>query len=113
MTPQSAPGHRAFRGRVVLLTPVHWSGLLSTAEAARLAGVKPGTVRRWRSIGYLEPQGLDERGWPMHSAEAVRMAEERARESGLQSATGADPRRLRGRSRTTAREASQVAGADA
>ena len=85
------------------MTPVHWSGLLTTAEAAALAGVKPGTIRRWRSIGYLEAQGLDERGWPMHSAEAVRMAEAWARESGLASATHADPRRLRGRTRATAK----------
>lgn len=91
------PGFCFHGGRVAALVPSHWSGLLSTAEAARLVGVKPGTIRKWRSVGYLEPQGLDERGWPMHSAEAVRMAEEHARESGLQSATGADPRRLRGR----------------
>ena len=90
------------------------SGPLSTAGGRPPTPlVKPGTVRRWLVYQrILEPQGLDERGWPMHSAEAVRISEERGLESGLQSATGVDPRRLRGRSRTTAREASQVAKAD-
>ena len=66
---------------------------LSTADAAKLVGRDPGTIRKWRSLGYLAAQGLDERGYPVHSPEAVRDAEKRVRESGLRSATGADPRR--------------------
>ena len=72
----------------------HPSGLLSTSEAATLAGVRPPTIRQWRRLGYLSTQGLDERGYPMHSAEAVRDAERRVRENAI--AKGHfDPRRTR------------------
>lgn len=84
------------------MIPAHPSGMLSTAEAAKLIGVEPGTIRQWRYRGYLGKQGLDERNRPLHTAEAVRAAEELVRESGLNSASGADPRRLRGRRRQTA-----------
>ena len=63
------------RGQVISLLPSHPSGLLNTAEAAALVRVKPGTIRKWRSVGYLAPQGLDEHGYPLHSAEAVRAAD--------------------------------------
>jgi DNA-binding transcriptional MerR regulator len=68
--------------------------MLTTAEAGRLVGVQPVTIRRWRMLGYLVPQGLDERGYPLHTREAVREAERRVRENGLQ-ASGIDPRQLR------------------
>jgi hypothetical protein len=72
----------------------HPSGLLSTSDAARAAGVRPVTIRQWRHQGYLAPQGLDERGYPMHSLEAVRDAERRVRENAI--AKGHfDPRRTR------------------
>jgi hypothetical protein len=72
----------------------HPSGLLSTAEAAKVAGVQPPTIRQWRRLGYLAPQGLDERGYPMHSAEAVRDAERRVRENAITKGHF-DPRRTR------------------
>jgi DNA-binding transcriptional MerR regulator len=68
--------------------------MLSTAESAKLVGVQPVTIRRWRMLNYLVPQGLDERGYPLHSREAVRAAEKLVRDNGLQ-ASGIDPRRLR------------------
>lgn len=76
------------------MRPCRGDGLLATAESAALVGVRPVTIRRWRMLGYLVPQGLDERGYPLHSREAVRAAEERVRENGLQ-ASGVDPRLLR------------------
>ena len=79
------------------MRPRRGDGLLSTPEAARLVGVKPVTIRQWRARGWLVPQGLDERGYPVHTREAVRAAEKRVRENGLQ-ASGIDPRQLRGRS---------------
>jgi len=90
-----APGASRFPGAVVM-RPGRGDGLLTTPEAARLVGVKPVTVRQWRARGWLVPQGLDERGYPLHTREAVRAAEKRVRENGLQ-ASGIDPRQLRGR----------------
>jgi DNA-binding transcriptional MerR regulator len=71
-------------------------GLLTTADAARLVGVKPVTIRQWRKRGWLLPQGLDERGYPLHTREAVRAAEKLVRGNGLEK-SGIDPRQLRGR----------------
>jgi hypothetical protein len=93
--PLRVPGLRVTRGQVIHLLPSHPSGLLSTRESARLIGANPGTIRKWRSLGYLAPQGLDEHGYPLHSAEAVRTAEKRVQERGI-AASGVDPRRLRG-----------------
>lgn len=77
-----------------MMRPCRGDGFLTTAESARLVGVQPVTIRRWRMLGYLAAQGLDERGYPMHTREAVREAERRVRENGMQ-ASGIDPRRLR------------------
>lgn len=69
---------------------------LNTADAARVAGVKPVTIRQWRRRGYLAPQGLDEHNRPVHTREAVQAAERLVREQGLQATAGkVDPRRLR------------------
>ena len=76
------------------MRPCRGDGLLNTPEAARLVGVQPVTIRRWRMLGYLAPQGLDERGYPLHTREAVRAAERLVRENGLK-ASGIDPRQLR------------------
>lgn len=76
------------------MRPTRGDGFLTTAESARLVGVQPVTIRRWRMLNYLAPQGLDERGYPLHTREAVRAAERRVRENGLQ-ASGIDPRQLR------------------
>lgn len=72
----------------------HPSGLLTTAESARLVRVSPVTIRAWRRLGWLEPQGLSEQGYPMHSAEAVREAARQVRQNGI-SKGGFDPRLLR------------------
>ena len=84
-------------GQVSVLT-TRGDGLLSTSQSAQLVGVKPATIRSWRNRGWLVRQGLDERGHPLHSREAVRAAERQVRENGLRTPVG-DPRRLRGRSR--------------
>jgi hypothetical protein len=88
------------------MQPAQGDALLTTAEAASLAGVSPATIRAWRcrpvdkkqpaGPKVLEPQGLDERGRPLHSRKAVRAAERLVRESGLERG-GFDPRRLRKR----------------
>jgi len=93
----SALGHRAFRGRVTVL-PSRADGFLTTPESARLLGVKPWLIRKWRSRGWLMPQGLDERGNPLHTPEALWAADELVRGHGVET-SGIDPRRLRNRSR--------------
>ena len=88
------PGHFAICGAGDGVRPTRGDGFLPTKEAAALVGVSPSTLRDWRAKGYLKSQGLDERGHPLHTAEAVRAAEELARQAGLK-ASGVDPRRLR------------------
>jgi hypothetical protein len=65
------------------MRPGRGDGLLTTAEAALLARRKPVTIRRWRHLGYLRVQGLDERGHPLHTRAAVREAERTAWANGL------------------------------
>jgi len=54
--------------------------LLTTAEAAELAGVDIETIRQWRKRGYksaagtreyLQTRGISDRGWPMFKASDV------------------------------------------
>lgn len=82
----------------VSVTPSRPDGYLTTRESALLIGVSPKTIQAWRRDGVLVPQGLDERGYPLHEAEAVRQAERAVRENAI-ARCGVDPRRLRGRSR--------------
>ena len=76
------------------MTPADPSGLLTTREAALLMRVRPVTIRSWRRLGYLEPQGLDAGGYPMHSPQALRDAERKVRENALAKAHF-DPRKTR------------------
>jgi len=78
----------------VMMSPRRADGYLTTAEAAALAGVSVNTIYTWRNRGHLVAQGLDERGRPLHTREAVRAAEQRVRQNGL-AASGIDPRQLR------------------
>lgn len=78
------------------MLPSRPDGFLTTPEAARLVGRKPVTIRQWRARGWLATQGLSERGYPLHTAEAVRAAEQLVRQHGIE-ASGIDPRLLRQR----------------
>ena len=82
--------------------PSRGDGFLTTAEAAQMVGVRPETIRQWRRRGWLAAQGLDERGYPLHTREAVRAAERRVRDNGIE-ASGIDPRLLRRFTRTLGR----------
>lgn len=53
--------------------------LVSTAEAAYIAGVKSGTIRTWKSRGLLAPAGLDDRGHPLYRVRDVAKAERKTR----------------------------------
>lgn len=76
------------------MTPSRVDGFLTTPEAARLVGVQPVTIRKWRRLGRIVEQGRDEKGYPLYTPQAVRSAERGVRENGI-AASGIDPRRLR------------------
>lgn len=42
--------------------------LLTSAEAAEVAGVKIDRIRKWNRRGHLERAGLNEQGWPLYRA---------------------------------------------
>jgi DNA-binding transcriptional MerR regulator len=79
------------------MRPCRGDGFFSTPESARLLGVRPSTIRKWRQRGWLQPQGLDERGNPLHTREALWAADALVRANGLRT-SGTDPRQLRQRS---------------
>jgi len=64
------PRWRAFScaRRCVLVVITSPDMLLTTAQAAEVAGVKIGRIRQWNNRGHLERAGLDERGWPLYRA---------------------------------------------
>lgn len=60
-----------------------WGGvdvttLVTTAEAARLAGVAPATIRTWRTRGLLRPRGMRGRS-VLHDPREVLLAERATR----------------------------------
>ena len=85
------------------MRPTRGDGMITTEQAGQMVGRSAATIRKWRSRRYtddegisrpyLDIQGLDERGHPLHTREAVRAAERLVRENGLK-ASGIDPRRL-------------------
>lgn len=80
------------------MRPTRSDGMLTTPQGAEMLGVSPATIRSWRNRGWLKRQGLDERGYPLHTPEALRAAEKRVTGNGI-AASGTSPRRLRGRAR--------------
>jgi transposase-like protein len=92
------PGRHAPRGLSCfpggVMHPTRGDGYYTTAEAGRLVGVPPATIRKWRQRGWLQTQGLDERGRPLHTREAVVAAEKQVTENGLKT-SGINPRQLR------------------
>jgi len=78
------------------MIPSRDDGFLTTPEAARLVGVQPVTIRKWRRLGRITEQGLDEKGYPLYTPGAVREAERKVRQNGI-AASGIDPRQLRKR----------------
>jgi hypothetical protein len=89
------------------MTPTRGDGYLTTAEAGRLVGVDSATIRKWRQRGHLAAQGLDERGRPLHTREAVRAAERLVRANGL-ATSGIDPRLLRAGVRQAVADAATI-----
>lgn len=44
--------------------------LMTASDAASLAGVRPGTIRKWRHLGYIAPVGGSAR-YPLYDTGAV------------------------------------------
>jgi hypothetical protein len=88
-----------------MLTTAHGERLLGTAECARRVGVTPAAIRHWRKRPLdpaapdgprmLQPDGLDERGYPLHTEKSLREAEREVRRQAIERC-GVDPRDLRG-----------------
>lgn len=76
------------------MVPTRGDGMLSTRQAARVAGVAWATFRAWRRLGYVAPDGLDESGYPLYWPSTARRVEAEVRARGI-AMTGIDPRRLR------------------
>jgi len=76
------------------MVPTRGDGYLSTPQGARMLGIKAATLRKWKERGWISPQGLDERGNPLYSRQALRAAEQLVRANGLRT-SGIDPRALR------------------
>ena len=55
------------------------SGLLTGPDAARLVGVTPAAIRKWKERGLLAPAGLDERHRPLSDQLDVARAEKQTR----------------------------------
>lgn len=53
-------------GQLTVYAPDGLNTLVSTTEAAGIAGVTVSTVSKWRERGMIEPSGLDERGRPLY-----------------------------------------------
>lgn len=81
------------------MAAAHWSGMYGTVAAAGLLGRKPATIRSWRNRGWLAAQGLDERGNPLHTADALRTCERLVRQHAFET-SGVDPRQHRDRGAT-------------
>lgn len=65
--------------RVVLAAAEVLQSLVTTAEAARHAGVSAAAVRQWASRGHLEATGTDDAGRPLYRLLDVAKAERATR----------------------------------
>lgn len=48
------------------LVPESLDGLVTTKEAADACGVSVAAISNWKTRGYIEPSGLDEKHRPMY-----------------------------------------------
>jgi DNA-binding transcriptional MerR regulator len=68
---------------MAVMAPEGLNTLVSTNDAAAVAGVSVETIRSWRHRELLKPSGLDDKGRPLYRlidvAKAERATRERAR----------------------------------
>lgn len=53
-------------GQLTVYAPDGLNTLVSTTQAAEIAGVKVSTISKWRERGLIKPSGLDERQRPLY-----------------------------------------------
>lgn len=82
------------------MLPTRGDGLLTTAQAAAIAGAKAATIRSWVARDHLRPAGLAENGRPLYRREDVIAAERTVRDNGLRRSR-TDPRAVRRRNQMT------------
>ena len=70
---------RASGGLLPLLAPEGLNTLVTTTEAAGIAGVSVAAISKWKARGILKPSGLDERGSPLYRLGDVARAERQTR----------------------------------
>lgn len=58
-----------------------FAALLTTRQAADLAGVTPATIRQWASRGHLTAKGLDDHGRALYLLIDVAKAENATRKA--------------------------------
>ena len=62
------------------MAPDRLDSLITTSEAAALAGVAVNTITTWRTRGLLTPAGQDDRGKPLYRFLDVARAERATRD---------------------------------
>lgn len=62
-----------------MLAPEGLNTLVTTAEAASIAGVKSAAIRMWKQRGLIKPAGLDEKGHPLYRLADIAKAERATR----------------------------------
>jgi len=76
----SNSGSDRIRPEIVLLDDDPLETLVSTSEAAQIAGVSAATVRKWKQRGLIAPAGLDERNRPLYRMRDVALTERKTRQ---------------------------------
>jgi DNA-binding transcriptional MerR regulator len=65
---------------VTVIAPEGLDSLVSTAQAAFLAGVTDATIRKWRERAKLTPAGIDDQGHPLYRLIDIARVERATRE---------------------------------
>ena len=62
-----------------MLAPEGLITLVTTTEAASIAGVSVAAISKWKDRGLIDPSGLDERGKPLYRLADIIKAERTTR----------------------------------
>jgi DNA-binding transcriptional MerR regulator len=65
---------------LAVLMPEGINTLITSTEAASIAGVTVSTIRTWKERGLISPAGLDERNRPLYRLADIAQAERKTRQ---------------------------------